>query len=102
MHAATRVRTDATLRNALLGDALLARTDCTVPLRSAFTRNGTIAENGDGTIVICAKPDNPCRCEIRMKLYGALNMPRKKKGFAKASKKRIAISRKLRLKKIKW
>jgi hypothetical protein len=45
---------------------------------------------------------NPCRCEIRMKLYGALNMPRKKKGFAKASKKRIAISRKLRLKKIKW
>ena len=37
-----------------------------------------------------------------MKLYGALNMPRKKKGFAKASKKRISIARKLRLKKIKW
>ena len=37
-----------------------------------------------------------------MKLYGALNTPRKKKGFAKASKKRIAIARKLRLKKIKW
>ena len=37
-----------------------------------------------------------------MKLYGALNMPRKKKGFAKAGRKRIAISLKLRLKKIKW
>jgi hypothetical protein len=26
------------------------------PLRSAFSRNGTIAENGDGKVVICAKP----------------------------------------------
>ena len=76
------------------------------PLRSAFSRNGTIAENGDGKVVICAKPGLESM-QMRdsheaMKLYGALNMPRKKKGFAQASKKRIQIARKLRLKKIKW